>query len=69
MNGAERVGVTDEGRNRSERSAGAAPEWCERKGKPQPTTSALASFSPTVGAGLGVGGRAVSEGVGGDIIR
>jgi hypothetical protein len=36
-------------------------EWCEREGEPEPISYALASFSPTVGACLGVGGRAVSE--------
>jgi hypothetical protein len=46
---------------RNERSAGAAPEWCEEGGEPEPTAYAVAGFSPTVGACLGVGGRAVSE--------
>jgi hypothetical protein len=69
VNGAERVGVTDVGRNRSERSAGAAPEWCERKGSRSRSPMLSLALSPTVGAGLGVGGRAVSEGAGGDIIR
>ena len=65
-------GATDEGGRRNERNEPAAPEWCEEGGETEPTTYAVASFSPTVGACLGVGGRAVSEereGIGSSSIR